>query len=166
MPDIFLRDYCAGCPTVARLLKHILFRALLGIIFANTLIMQKIPDKILLVDEAGFTRVCSSMLEAEGFRIETINPGADGHMSGLDRQDLNLVIASYPHVNFIFDSLKKLTVPVIVLSDHISEELIFLLKGLRKSYCMTKPLDYGKFKTLVKQLMNGERTHYAGYDIL
>jgi DNA-binding response OmpR family regulator len=111
-------------------------------------------------------RVCSSILEDEGFQIETITSGADNYISRLDRQDLNLVIASYPQGTFIFDSLRKLTVPVIVLTDHISEEVVSLLQGLRKSYCMTKPLDFTKFKTLVKQLMNGESTHHAGYDIL
>ncbi len=128
--------------------------------------MRNSTEKILLVDETGFMRVCSSMLEAEGFKIETISSGLDECQTGLDRSDLNLVIASYPHVTVLFDSLRKLTVPVIVLADHISEDVVRFLEGLKKSYCMTKPLDYTKFKMLVKQLMSGETTHYAGYDIL
>jgi DNA-binding response OmpR family regulator len=128
--------------------------------------MYAVPDKILIIEETGFLRVCSSMLEAEGFRTETITSVADDSVVNLEHQDPDLVITSYPHGSFIFEKLKKLTVPVIVLSDNISEEIINLLEGFKISYCMTKPLDYMKFKKLVRELMKGEHSQYAGYSIL
>jgi DNA-binding response OmpR family regulator len=128
--------------------------------------MHPVPDKILIIEETGFLRVCSSMLEAEGFRTEAITSVVDDSVCSLEHQDPNLVITSYPYGTFIFEKLKQLTVPVIVLSDNISEDIINLLQGFRISYCMTKPLDYSKFKMLVRELMKGDSEQYAGYSIL
>ena len=106
------------------------------------------------------------MLEAEGFRTRAITSAPDDSTFSLEHEDPNLVITSYPHGTFVFEKLKRLTVPVIVLSDTISEDIVNFLQGLRTSYCMTKPLDYSKFKRLVKDLMKGDNPRYAGYSIL
>ncbi len=123
--------------------------------------MKERLGKILLVEETGFLKVCSSILETEGFAVEAVAAAEDNLMSRLRMNDFTLVILSYPYGKFISDEIKKLALPVIVLSDHINEEIICMLERFEKSYCMVKPLDYGKFKHLVKQLMNGDGFRYA-----
>ncbi len=120
----------------------------------------------MLIDEASFLRVCSSILETEGFETETITDADDNGLLKLNPQDFALVISSYPYGSFIFEEIKKLAIPIIVLSDHIGEDIIDMLEGFKKSFCMVKPLDYTKFKMLVKQLMNGEHSQHASYNIV
>ncbi len=122
--------------------------------------MEERLGKILLVEETGFLKVCSSILETEGFKVEAITAD-DSLKSRLRMHDFALVILSYPYGKCISDEIKKLALPVIVLSDHINEEIICMLERFEKSYCMVKPLDYGKFKHLVKQVMNGDGFRYA-----
>ncbi len=128
--------------------------------------MHTCSHRILLVDETSFLRVCSLILEREGFTVDTVNAGEDNWTSKLNLRDVALVIFSYPYGRFICEEVRKFTLPVLVLSDHISEDIIHLLEEFKKSYCMIKPLDYGKFTSLVKKLMNGDYPPYAGYKVL
>jgi DNA-binding NtrC family response regulator len=128
--------------------------------------MKTRKDKILIIDEESFLRICSSILETEGFATETITAAEENWASKLTLHDYGLVISSYPYGKFIFKELKELALPVIVLSDHISEDIMGQLEGFRKSYCMVKPIDYVKFKLLVKKIMNGVQTPYASYNLV
>lgn len=123
--------------------------------------MKTRPGKILLVEETGFLRVCSSILETEGFAVEAITAADDNWASRVSLYDCTLVILNYPYGKFISEEIRNLALPVIVLSDHISEEILCMLERFEKSYCLVKPLDYTKFKNLVRQLMNGDGLCYA-----
>lgn len=119
-------------------------------------------DKILIIDEAGFSRVCSAILQAEGYRTEAVCQ--DPHK--VDTDGIGLVIASYPFgVGFFGGDAGKASLPVIVLIDHISRELLLFLEGLERSLCLMKPLNYDKFLLLVKQFMN-EQVLPGGYSIV
>jgi hypothetical protein len=106
--------------------------------------------RILIVDEAGFSRVCSALLVEEGYRAEavhdigSVDPGHSGY---------SLLITSYPFCLPISGQIKALGLPTVVLADHINRELLGILKETENSYCMIKPLDYGKFKSLVGQII-------------
>jgi len=43
--------------------------------------------------------------------------------------------------------------PKIILFDHLDKEVITLLKGLRHSFCMIKPINYDKLRSLVKSIL-------------
>ena len=112
--------------------------------------------KILICDEAGFSRICSAILEKEGYGTNAI---CDVHQidSTINYNDFGLVITSYPFGMYLLEKLKQARIPTIILSDHINRELIMTLEHFDKSYshCMIKPLDYNKFRTLVNQTMRG-----------
>ena len=118
--------------------------------------MDNIKKKILIVDEAGFSRICSAILEKEGYGTNAV---ADIHLSDvdIDYNDIGLVITSYPYGARLLEQLKEMRIPIIVLSDHMSGDLMTKLENFDKSlsHCMIKPLDYHKFRTLVNQTMNG-----------
>ncbi len=118
-------------------------------------------DKIVIIDEAGFSQVCSSILEMEGFRAVTLE-GDDQAVSTERMHDAALVIASYPYGKSMMDRLKGLTMPVIILCDHVGRDIIDILEGLSHSYCMVKPIDYSRFTSLVKLLMNEEDIYCNG----
>ncbi|HXY61777.1 MAG TPA: DNA-binding response regulator [Nitrospirota bacterium] len=109
--------------------------------------------KILIADEAGFSRICAAILEQEGYRTITV---ADTHQ--FDRglaDELGLVITSYPYGASLLKKLKNRNIPTIILLDQMSREFLLTLDDLDKklSHCLIKPLDYNKFRTLVNQTM-------------
>lgn len=121
--------------------------------------------KILLIDEVCFSRICSAILASEGYDIETAS-GAGSLSPLLNPNELGLIITSYPYGAFIFEKLKVGGIPTIILSDQINLELINILEGFSRSYCLVKPLDYRKFRTLVKRVMSGEPGISGGYNIV
>lgn len=121
--------------------------------------------KILIIDEAGFSRVCSVILESSGHEVEDIDY-IDNLSSNKDNNEIGLVVTSYPYGAFIFEEIKKKKIPAIILLDHINNNLFAVLKELDNSYCMIKPLDYEKFRLLVNQIMSGQIIQQGGYSIV
>ncbi len=120
--------------------------------------------KILIVDEVGFSRICSAILEFEGYKAETITD-VDDISKGFKNDEFVLIITSYPINELLFVEIKKRGIPSIILNDHINRDLISMLESLENSYCMIKPLDYQKFRYAVKQILNGNLTMVGGYNI-
>ena len=127
--------------------------------------MIPIEKRILIIDEAGFSRVCAAILEFEGYRPQTFrNSKSFSPIPKVPHENnVGLIITSYPFCVFIIDDIKRHKIPLIILSDHINNDLLRLLECRHDSYCMIKPLDYQKFKFLVKGVMNGELNLQNGY---
>lgn len=111
--------------------------------------------KILIVDEAGFSRICSAILEKEGFGTNTISD-VRRIDSMVNYDDFGLVITSYPYGTALFERLKESKIPTIILSDRLNRDLAMTLEHFDKSlsHCMIKPIDYTKFRALVCQMMH------------
>ncbi len=119
--------------------------------------MVKMKKRILIFDEAGFSRICSAILEREGYGTKAI---CDVRQldSALNSNDVGLVITSYPCGEHLLEKLKSTKIPAIILSDYMNRDLMVTLDylGNTQSHCMIKPVDYHKFKALVSQKMNGD----------
>jgi len=122
-------------------------------------------EKIIIVDEAGFSRICLSILLEEGFRVESLVHG-DMDLSQHHVEGVSLLITSYPYGKSFLNMLSNMTVPVIILVDHVGKEIIELLEQIDNSYCMVKPIDYRRFTLLVKNLVHDTVFHYGGYSIV
>lgn len=120
--------------------------------------------KVLIIDEAGFSRICSSILESDGFGTETLEDDVN-IASRLNGNEFGLVITSYPYGSLLIKEIEKRKIPTIILSNQINKELINLLECFDKSYCMIKPLDYQKFRSIVNKVMNGDVDIQKGYNI-
>ncbi|RMG75220.1 MAG: DNA-binding response regulator [Nitrospirae bacterium] len=121
--------------------------------------------EILIIDEDGFSRICSALLGYQGYRTKSIRDINDISFS-FDDKSIGLIVTSYPYSASILDKIKGKGIPTIVLSDQINRELLDVLDGGEHFYCMIKPLDYKKFCSLVKQLLNGEPTIQGGYNVI
>ena len=121
--------------------------------------MKTAKKKILIVDEAGFSRVCSAILEKEGYGTSACSDIHDLDASALNYDNFGLVITSYPYGARLLEKLKETKIPTIILSDFMNRDLMTTLEHFDKSssHCMIKPLDYNKFKTLVNQTMNQKK---------
>ncbi len=124
--------------------------------------MSSERKKILIIDEAGFSRICSAILEQEGHGTSTCSDIRD-IAAFIKNNDIGLIITSYPYGAVLFEKLKEINIPTIILSDHLSKDLVTNLEKFGKSlsHCMIKPLDYTKFRTLVNQLMSGNTQNTA-----
>ncbi len=116
--------------------------------------------KILIVDESGFSRICSAILEKEGYATIVSCDVQKLDSMLLNHKEFGLVITSYPYGAILLEKLKKLKIPTIVLSDFINRDLMTTLEDFDKSssHCMIKPLDYNKFKSVVNHTMGRYRT--------
>ncbi|OPY13882.1 MAG: hypothetical protein A4E69_01454 [Syntrophus sp. PtaB.Bin138] len=122
-------------------------------------------EKIFILDEAGFSRVCLSILSGEGLEAESLAQG----VNSLPVRILDgaaLIITSYPYGKPILNKLVGAVTPVIVLTDYMGKEIIEVLEQLENSYCMVKPIDYGRFTMLVKELVQKKLFCPGGYSIV
>lgn len=116
---------------------------------------------ILIIDELSFARVCSALLQDAGYYTQTFSV-ADRFPSAREIRKFSLVITSYPFCDGIIEDIKKLGVSTIILADDIDENLFTVLKDFNNSHCMMKPLDYERFRSLVKKLMGHTKTTRGG----
>lgn len=124
--------------------------------------MPKETKKILIVDEPGFSRICSAILDEEGLQADIHN----AYSSEVDSTEFQLIIASIPFCEFMFDKITDKSIPKIFLSDQIDPGLISMLEENDNAYCMIKPIDFHEFRSLVSDLLNGKKELMKGYAIL
>ncbi len=110
--------------------------------------------KILIIDEDGFSKVCSAILNDEGYEtmLAVSTEEAVRHVSN---NGISLIVSSYPYaLSFLKSALVK-DIPTIVLSDELSNELIEVMKCIKNSVCLVKPLDFDRFRYIVRGIING-----------
>jgi DNA-binding NtrC family response regulator len=127
--------------------------------------MEKLQNNILIIDEYGFSKICSAILERVGYETDTVSL-ANELPSKLNDEAVGLIVTSYPYGTSLFDQIKQRNIPTIILSDNIDEKLIDILNNFGNSFCMIKPIDYDKFKNLVKQVISGDITAQGGYSLV
>ena len=122
------------------------------------------PKKVLIVDELGFSRVCSALLELQGCRAEC-QPLSVCAVD-LHHPDVGLVVTSYPYGEKLLESLGGRELPVLVLADSLSDPLLNTLKGVRHACCMVKPVDYERLTSYVRQVLVGGVSEWGGYNLV
>jgi DNA-binding NtrC family response regulator len=120
---------------------------------------------ILVIDEDGFYRICSAILASEGFVAELFTDIENLPLS-LSNNKFGLVLISYPYGAFLLNELKKWNIATIILTDTLDGRLMDLLNGLSNSYCMIKPIDYQKFRSLIHDVMSDHCAAQRGYNIV
>jgi DNA-binding NtrC family response regulator len=121
--------------------------------------------RILMIDEQAFYRICSAILEDEGYLTELFT-SVNNLPVKLNRNEFGLIVISYPFGAFLLDEIRKWNITTIVFTANIDGSLISLLSGFENSYCMIKPLDYGKFRSLVRDVMSDNFLYRKGYTIV
>lgn len=127
--------------------------------------MATVKSKILIFDEYGFSRICSAILMSCGYQTDVVARPED-LQEKLSNNSFGLVVTSYPYGSAHFGPLGKQNIPMIILTDGIDERLMSILSNLQRTCCMIKPVDYDKFKSLVKQAFEGTMHHSGGYCIV
>lgn len=111
--------------------------------------------QILIIDEHGFSRICSAFLEeVVGYETDIVSDVGE-LPDKLNNGDLKLIVTSYPYSASVLDVIRKRRIPTIILSDNIDGRLAAMLDDFHDSFCMIKPIDYEKFKSLVRRMVVG-----------
>jgi hypothetical protein len=119
--------------------------------------------KILIIDDSVFSLICSSILELEGLKSQIYKNGDSLPSNG---SKYLMIITSYPFGCPLFEEIKESNLPTIILTDQINREIMNILKCLSNSYCMIKPIDYDKFRNLVKEIAVSGVPKVDEYNIL
>jgi hypothetical protein len=111
-------------------------------------------QKILVIDEPGFARVCSALLARDGFAAETLAE-VDRTLDASDGFDL--IITSFPYAARLFPRFAEQQIPVLVLADCVSGELLDHMKYIHNIRCLIKPIDFESFGGQVQRMLTGVR---------
>ncbi|MEW6417401.1 MAG: DNA-binding response regulator [Nitrospirota bacterium] len=121
--------------------------------------------RILIVDKGSFSRICSAILELDGHKTEILQY-IEGMLPPMNSNKYGLIIISYPFGPFLSEEISKMNLPKIILTDHINVDIVNLLQSHTNLYCMIKPLDYRKFRSLVKKIISCDIPNVNGFKIL
>ncbi len=107
--------------------------------------------RVLIYDEAGFSKVCSALLEMSGCSTDIMGESAGAQFGS----DIGVFVTSYPYGAIMLDEVRKRRIPAVVLFDSLDDRLVTFLHEYDNLYYMLKPLNYDKFKDLVRRLLKG-----------
>ena len=110
--------------------------------------------KILIIDEDGFSKVCSAILIDEGYQTK-LAVSAEEAARHVSNDGISLIVSSYPYALSFLKSQVEKDIPIIVLSNELSNELIEIMKRIKNSICLVKPLDFDRFKYIVRGIISG-----------
>ncbi len=110
------------------------------------------PKKILVMDKDPFRVICSAILQMEGHETCAVNSMDELQSSNMENE-YQLVVASYPFQDGFLEEVKGWKVPVLVLTDGITGELVEILQSLGSPRCLLKPLDFEKFLLIIGQMV-------------
>ncbi len=118
--------------------------------------------RVLIYDEAGFSKVCSALLEMSGCSTDIMGESAGAPFGS----DVGVFVTSYPYGAIMLDEVKKRSIPAVVLFDSLDDRLVTVLHEYDNLYYMMKPLNYDKFKDLVRRLLTGSKVSREDYSII
>jgi DNA-binding NtrC family response regulator len=110
--------------------------------------------KILIIEEDGFSKICSAILHDEGYQT-SFAVSAKEAARIVSGDGISLIVSDYPHVQSLLKSRIIHDIPKIVLSDNLNNDLIETMKQIGNSVCLLKPLDFERFKYIVRGILDG-----------
>ncbi|RJQ53790.1 MAG: hypothetical protein C4526_06140 [Nitrospiraceae bacterium] len=110
--------------------------------------------KILIIEEDGFSKICSAILREEGYQT-SLAVSVKEAVRIASNNGISLIVSGYSFVDSLLKSRIIQEVPTIVLSDELNNELIETMKCIRNSVCLLRPIDYERFKYIVRGVLNG-----------
>ena len=113
-----------------------------------------LSKKILIIDEDGFSKVCSAILTDEGYQTKLAISHEEA-AAQVSANGISLIVSSYPYALSFLKSKNIRDIPTIVLSDELNSDLIDIMKCIKNSVCLVKPLDFERFKYIVRGIING-----------
>ena len=122
-------------------------------------------SNILILDNSNFSYICASILNVQGHTSIIVNDPEELQKT-IEINEVSLIVVNYPINRRLFETMRNMILPKVLLLAHINREVVELLKNLNNTYCMIKPIDYSKFLELIKMTSQNTLTDFSGYSIL
>jgi hypothetical protein len=109
-------------------------------------------SSILIVDEQSFGKICTALVELNGFPSEWASGSEDDfHLRDLERY--RMVITSYPYGKTLLGQLEGKQVSLLVLSDYACGNLLKSVEANPNFFCLVKPVDFTRFNDVVNNIL-------------
>jgi len=125
----------------------------------------KSAKKILIIEEDGFSKVCSAILGADGYQTEFVKADEDA-IRKIPINEISLIVSSYPYGIPLLRLHTIKNIPLIILSHEVNNDLLALMKEFKHSVCIVKPVDFQRLRYLVCGIINGYTNLIEGGHII
>lgn len=118
--------------------------------------------RILVVDDLAYIRILvTKALQKMGFDVMAAQSGSEAvRLTGTHDFDLVILDINLPDIsgNELLTQWREggLKFPVVIMSGHLSAELISTFSGLGVKSVLAKPVDVGKLREIVESILAGE----------
>ncbi len=110
--------------------------------------------KILIVINDGFGKICSAILNEEGFDT-ILASSVEEAVQHASNDTISLIVSNYSHAQSLLKSQLFCDTPQIILTNEFSKDLMEAMHLFKNKICFVKPLDFERFRYIVSGIMNG-----------
>jgi hypothetical protein len=110
--------------------------------------------KILIVNNDGFGKICSDILNEEGFD-SILACSVEEAVQHASNDNISLIVSNHSHTRSFLKSQLFCDIHKIILTNEFNKELIEDMKLIKNAICLVKPLDFKRFRYIVCGIMNG-----------
>jgi DNA-binding NtrC family response regulator len=110
--------------------------------------------KILILDNDCFGKICSAILNEEGFHT-SLACSVEEVVQHASNYNISLIVSNYSHAKSLMKSQLFRDIPKIILTNEFNEELTEAIQSIENTICLVKPLDFERFRYIVCGIMNG-----------
>lgn len=109
-------------------------------------------SSILVVDEQRFGKICTALVELNGFSTEWASGGEEDFLLR-NFDNYGMVITSYPYGKTLLERLGGTQVALLILSDYACCSLLKTVEENANFYCLIKPVDFSRFNDVVNNIL-------------
>ncbi len=110
-------------------------------------------DRILILDEQPFGRICSALVLQNGYEGDWAAIAGE-ELVLPDLTPYRLIITSYPYSRAVLEQLPEQGRALLVLADYACNDLLQALGDRRNCYFAVKPLNFFNFGNIIRHILD------------
>lgn len=105
---------------------------------------------ILIVENENISNLFKALLKLDGYSVET----TQSVVSNMEHNcQYSLLITTDRYIMNNYDRLKDLRIPFLVLSSRVNPLYDHVIRSLRHTYILSRPVDFNQFRNTVKRVI-------------
>jgi len=108
---------------------------------------------ILIVENENTAMLFKALLKLDGYSVET----AQSVVSEMEHNcQYSLLITTDRYIMNNYDRLKDLRIPFLVLSSSVNPLYDHIIRSLRHTYILSRPVDFNQLRNTVKRVIDAK----------